>query len=105
MLHWEREFRNLVAGFDKMFETSFLKVQRGLVAPYVRCGLDYCKGFVGPSEEREAASARYVVQMRRFAELLGRKGLIARVLTWIKRHLATVVLGSSSYGEHSGQDA
>ena len=75
---------------------SYKKFKGGYTEAFVGYELSYADTSVGISPARgswilrwieEARQARFVVQVRRFSEFLGRLGFVARLLTWIKRHL------------------
>ena len=75
---------------------SYKKFKGGYTVAFVGYELSYADTSVGISPARgswilrwieEARQARFVVQVRRFSEFLGRLGFVARLLTWIKPHL------------------
>ncbi|CAE7226635.1 FCPC [Symbiodinium sp. CCMP2592] len=83
----------------EMFGTPFAykKFRGGLTSAFVGYELSYPDQRVGISESRgqwllkwiaEARSSKFVVSVRRFAEFLGRLGFVARLLVWLKAHLA-----------------
>ena len=75
---------------------SYKKFKGGYTVAFVGYELSYADTSVGISSARggwilrwieDARKARFVVQVRRFSEFLGRLGFVARLLTWIKPHL------------------
>ncbi|CAE7260349.1 unnamed protein product [Symbiodinium sp. CCMP2592] len=83
----------------EMFGTPFAykKFRGGLTSAFVGYELSYPDQRVGISESRgqwllkwiaEARSSKFVVSVRKFAEFLGRLGFVARLLDWLKAHLA-----------------
>ena len=76
---------------------AYHKFRGKTLVAFIGYELDYGSRLVGLSEARgawvrswveEARKARFVVSVRRFAEFLGRLGFVARVVYWIKPHLA-----------------
>ena len=76
---------------------AYHKFKGKTLVAFIGYELDYGSRLVGLSEARgawvrswveEARKARFVVSVRRFAEFLGRLGFVARVVYWIKPHLA-----------------
>ena len=76
---------------------AYHKFKGKTLVAFIGYELDYGSRLVGLSEARgawvrnwveEARKARFVVSVRKFAEFLGRLGFVARVVYWIKPHLA-----------------
>ena len=76
---------------------AYHKFKGKTLVAFIGYELDYGSKLIGLSEARgtwvkgwveEARSARFVVSVRKFSEFLGRLGFIARVVYWIKPHLA-----------------
>ena len=78
---------------------AYNKFRGGLTSAFVGYELSYTDQRVGISDSRgkwplawiaEARSTGFVVSVRRFSEFLGRLGFVARLLVWLKPHLAPV---------------
>ena len=72
---------------------GYHKFKGGLEIPFVGYELDYFRKTIGISLKRaefmtELERRRYTLPMRDFNEFLGRLGFVARILVWIKPHLA-----------------
>ena len=76
---------------------QYAKFVGGIEVSFVGFQLDYGKCQMGVTEKRgqwlvsfvkEMEEARFTVHMRRFGEFLGRLAFLARVLVWLKAHLA-----------------
>ena len=76
---------------------DYHKFKGGLEVQFVGYELNYMKSTIGISKKRATWLAEFVkkiqkssftTSMRDFNEFLGRLGFVARVLTWIKPHLA-----------------
>ena len=76
---------------------QYAKFAGGIEVTFVGFQLDYGRCKMGVTAKRglwllnfikEMEEARYTVHMRRFGEFLGRLAFLARVLVWLKAHLA-----------------
>ena len=76
---------------------GYHKFKGGLEVQFVGYELNYLRSTIGISNKRATWLAEFVVNLQRasfttsmrdFNEFLGRLGFVARVLTWIKPHLA-----------------
>ena len=84
---------------------AYHKFKGKTLVAFIGYELDYGARLVGLSEARgtwvkswvsEARKARFVVSVRKFSEFLGRLGFIARVVYWIKPHLAPLYAWSAA---------
>ena len=84
---------------------GYHKFKGGLQIPFVGYELDYYHKTIGISLKRaqwlkgfmeELDQKRYTVPMRDFNEFLGRLGFVARILVWIKPHLAPLYSWSAA---------
>ena len=84
---------------------GYHKFKGGLEIPFVGYELDYYRKTIGISLKRarwlrdfmgELEQRRYTVPMRDFNEFLGRLGFVARILVWIKPHLAPLYSWSAA---------
>ena len=96
-----RKFKNFLLWLllHEMVGTPFAyhKFKGGPLVAFIGYELDYGLKLVGLSDARgrwlsdwisEVRKSRWVVQVRRFSEFLGRLGFVSRVVYWIKPHLA-----------------
>eukprot|EP00435_Cladocopium_sp_Y103_P061492 s851_g23.t1 len=84
---------------------GYHKFKGGLEIPFGGYELDYYGKTIGISVKRaqwlkefmlELERKRYTLPMRDFNEFLGRLGFVARILTWIKPHLAPLYSWSAA---------
>ena len=84
---------------------GYHKFKGGLEIPFVGYELDYYRKTIGISQKRadwlqafmmELERNKYTVPMRDFNEFLGRLGFVARILVWIKPHLAPLYSWSAA---------
>ena len=84
---------------------GYHKFKGGLEIPFVGYELDYYRKTIGLSQKRadwlqafmmELERNKYTVPMRDFNEFLGRLGFVARILVWIKPHLAPLYSWSAA---------
>ena len=92
---------------------AYHKFRGGTVVAFIGYELDYGARLVGLSDSRghwliawvdQAEQSRWVVQVRRFSEFLGRLGFVSRVIYWIKPHLAPLYAwGSVASKSHAAK--
>ena len=103
-----RKYINFLAWLvlHEMIGTPFAyhKFKGGTIVSFIGYELDFGSRLLGLSEARgqwicewvtEVVKSRFVVSVRRFNEFLGRLGFVARVVYWIKPHLAPLYAWSS----------
>ena len=83
---------------------AYHKFRGGTLVAFIGYELNYGSCLLGLSDTRghwliawvdQAEQSRWVVQVRRFSEFLGRLGFVSRVVYWIKPHLAPLYAWAS----------